>query len=263
VSLKNKLLTHTFFRSLAHFLKFKYELSWIFKLFQTYKTRCPQNDLELEIMGGKLVSARLLRETQGMIVSAGVGTDLDFELKVIKKTGKKVLALDPTETSLKHYLKVARVNRRLCRNLVFKNKALSIDGNDLRFFSGDGDRMASTSDSHSIGNSNEMLYKSVALNELLEQKISYLKMDIEGYEYKILESLDAPLSIPQIAIEFHHFCIPERTLSESMKWTELLKTWGYTAYDFGSWAGRSRKLPKYTSLNSDLNVEILFIKEGY
>ena len=78
-----------------------------------------------------------------------------------------------------------------------------------------------------------------------------------------LESLDAPLSVPQIAIEFHHFCIPERTLSESMKWTELLKSWGYTAYDFGSWAGRSRKLPKYTSLNSDLNVEILFIKEGY
>ena len=244
-------------------MKFKHELSWIFKLFEADKNRCPQNDLDLEVMGGKLVSARLLRETQGVVVSAGVGTDLDFELTVIKKTGKKVLALDPTETSLKHYQKVVMANRRLSRNLEFKNMALSIDGNDLRFFSGDGDRMASTSESHSIGNSNEMLYKSVALIELLANEIAYLKMDIEGYEYKILESLDSPLSIPQIAIEFHHFCIPERSLAETVKWTELLKTWGYTAYDFGSWAGRSRKLPKYTSLNSDLNVEILFIKQGY
>lgn len=86
-------------------------------------------------------------------------------------------------------------------------------------------------------------------------------MDIDGNEYTILESLEEPLTNPQIAIEFHHFCIPERTLDETTKFIELLESWSYSAYDFGSWAGRGGKLPKYVSLYSDLNVEILFIKE--
>lgn len=262
MSIKEKLLANPFTRKLVYTIKFKHELAWLFKFIENRNVRCPHNDLDLEILGGKLVSIRLLQKYGGLVVSAGVGTDLDFELEIIKKTGKKVLALDPTETSLVHYKKVARINRRLCRNLEFRNIALSVDGENLKFFSGDGDRMASTSDKHSIGNANEMIFKSVALKELLKHEISYLKMDIEGFEYTILESLETPLNIPQIAIEFHHFCIPERSLSETIKWTQLLESWGYTAYDFGSWAGRSRLLPKHTALFSDINVEILFVKEG-
>ena len=262
MSLKKLLLKNSTARNLAQIIRYKHSTSWIISSFESRKNLCPKNDLELEIMGGKLVSKRLLQKDDGLVVSAGVGTDLDFELEVLKKTGKKVIALDPTETSLRHYQKVAKINKRLCRNLEFRNVALSVDGKELKFYSGDGDRMASTSESHHIGNSNEMVFKSVALEEFLHRNIAYLKMDIEGFEYSILESLDSPLTIPQIAIEFHHFCIPQRSLSETVKWVQILESWGYTAYDFGSWAGRSRRLPEYTSLFSDINVEILFVKES-
>ena len=149
----------------------------------------------------------------------------------------------------------------MSKKLKFVNLAISTLGEDLIFYSSDGDRMASTSNTHAIGNSNKMIFKSIALNKILtEQRVSYLKLDIEGYEYSLLESFDQSIYIPQIAIEFHHFCIPDRTIEETLKWVNKFKSWGYEVYDFGSWAGRSRKLPKYTSKESDLNVEFLFVK---
>jgi FkbM family methyltransferase len=223
-------------------------------------TKCPQNDLQLQIIGGKLVSKRLLSEG-GIVVSAGVGTDLDFEYGIIDEIGCNVIALDPTQTSQNFVSRSQKVNKKLSTKLKFLNLALSADGQNLDFFSGDGDRMASTTKSHSIGNSNQMVFKSASLNEILRsEEVAYLKLDIEGYEYTLLENMTSPLTIPQVAIEFHHFCIPERSLTESIKWIEKFESWGYTSFDFGSWAGRSRKLPRYTSLFSDLNVEILFVK---
>lgn len=112
---------------------------------------------------------KLVRETLGIVVSAGVGTDLDFELGIIKKTGKQVIALYPTKTSLNHYLKVGTANKFLFRQLEFRSIALSVDGKPLKFFSGDGDRMATNSGSHSIGNSNEMLFEPIGLKEILKK----------------------------------------------------------------------------------------------
>lgn len=238
-------------------------LKYISTFIENRYVKCSQNDYELAILGGKLIAKSRLKQNQ-VVVSAGVGTDLNFELEVISRLGNTVLAIDPTEVSANYIARARAVNCKKLEKLRFVNKALTKDGEPIIFYSGDGDRMASTSATHSIGNSNSMTFESVSLEELQSiEDIGYLKLDIEGYEYVLLESLTKPLTIPQIAIEFHLFCIDERTLTETIKWIETIISWGYTAIDYGAWAGRTRNIPKYSALFTDTNVELLFIRNDF
>jgi FkbM family methyltransferase len=229
---------------------------------QSFKNKCPKNDLQLEIIGGKLISRKLLKSHQ-VVVSVGIGTDLDFDLGIIRRFGNRVIAIDPTDVSKAFVNRVSTANPKLVRKLKFINKALSIDGAPLHFYSGDGDRMATSSKKHTIGKNNSFIFPSVSIIELLEDyDVGYLKLDIEGYEYQMFEVILGRVRIPQIAIEFHHFCVSDLSITKEIDFINSMEKIGYDAYDFGSWAGRTRRLPTHVQLFKDLNVEILFVNNS-
>jgi hypothetical protein len=244
---------------ISDFIQFRNSWRGAILWFQSFGNKCPINDLELELIGGKLISRKMLKRHQ-FVVSAGVGTDLDFDLGVIRKLGNRVISIDPTEVSRVFVNRVSVANPKLMKKLNFINKAITIDGAPLHFYSGDGDRMATTSKTHSIGKNNSFVFPSIGIFELLENyDIGYLKLDIEGYEYQMFDLILSKIRIPQIAIEFHHFCDSELSLSEAIDFINSMRKIGYDAYDFGSWAGRTRRLPTHVQLFQDLNVEILFV----
>ena len=48
----------------------------------------------------------------------------------------------------------------------------------------------------------------------LEEKIGFVKIDVEGAEYEVYEQC---LGIPQICIEFHSFCLPDKTIKDDLR----------------------------------------------
>ena len=258
-TLKNR---NSFFRSVLEFLVYRNSIRGISLWIESLLVRCPKNDLDMKIIGGKLVSRKMLKK-EHVVISAGIGSDLDFEMGLSRKLGNTVIGIDPTKVSLNFLTRISKVNSNLMQRFKFINKALTANGERLEFFSGDQDRMATTSKNHSIGNTNTFDFEGISLGDLIRNNnVGYLKLDIEGYEYQLFEALLNEFRIPQIAIEFHHFCVDELTAVDALEFINKMEEKGYTAYDFGSWAGRTRKLPRNVSLFKDNLVEILFVLES-
>jgi FkbM family methyltransferase len=238
---------------------------------RTYRTICgvfnKNNDdslcypYNLEIIGGKLVCLDLI-PTDSTIISGGVGNDIKFEMELIKKKNTLVVGIDPTNIAEKFIENEKQVFQELNKRYVYLKKALSNTNSELKLYYGENDFMSSVSSQHrDTKDSNYFYCEAITIEELLKAytNVSYLKLDIEGAEYKILNELKH-ISIPQISIEFHHHCSAEYSLTETTDLIHKFVEMGYDVIDYGAYHGAGRKLPAYVSKWSDLNCELLFIK---
>lgn len=214
----------------------------------------------IEILGGKAVCLDLI-EDGSTIVSGGIGNDVEFERECIHKKNVKVIGFDPTDTA-ELFIAKYKSDKKFNKNYEFKKLAITADSQPIKLYYGDDDFMSSTSSEHrDVLSTNYKICESVSLNDILIEykNISYLKLDIEGPEYEIINNLGG-INIPQISIEFHHHCDKRFTLEDTISCVRKLVDMGYEVFDYGEFHGRKRKLPKYVSKWSDLNCEFLFIK---
>lgn len=154
--------------------------------------------------GGFFVADNYLTK-DSVVYSFGVGEDISFDESLISKYGCSVYAFDPTPRSIQW---------------ITKNNTPSL----LHFFpyglddkTGIVEFLLPKNDNHVSGSVIDQLnvdkYKKVKVpmkcltdivQDLKHNKIDVLKMDIEGSEYKVLDSiLAAPVNIKQILIEIH------------------------------------------------------------
>ena len=215
----------------------------------------------LEVIDGKLICLDLI-PTGSTIISGGIGNDIKFELELIKKKNALIIGIDPTIIAEKFIenkkLEIPELNNRY----VYLKKALSHNNSALKLYFGENDFMSSVSSQHRDTKEDNYFYcEAITIEDLQKEytNISYLKLDIEGAEYSILNELQH-ISIPQISIEFHHHCSTEYTLAETIKLIQKFAEMGYDVIDYGAFHGAGRKLPDYVSKWSDLNCELLFIK---
>ena len=217
---------------------------------------------DFQIIGGKLISLDLVPENS-TIISGGIGNDVEFELELIRRKKVNIIGIDPTETASKFISGIKEKDSELMKKFTYIKKGISHSEDDLKLFYGENDFMSSISAGHrDIMENNYFICKTVTIESLLEKynDISYLKLDIEGAEYKILDKLTS-LTIPQISIEFHHHCSTEYRIEDTIKNIRRIEEMGYDAIDYGSFHGYKRELPRYVSKWSDLNDELLFIKK--
>jgi FkbM family methyltransferase len=216
---------------------------------------------KLEIIEGKLICLDLI--TPGStIISGGVGNDVRFELQLIEKKNTKVIGLDPTTVAETFIEREKQSYPKLKTNYTYLKKALSNTNEKIKMFYGENDFMSSISSHHRDAKDGNFFYcEATTLGSLLNEykNVSYLKIDIEGAEYAILEEMKE-ISVPQISIEFHHHCSDEYTLEQSIRLIKKIEAMGYDVIDYGAYHGRDRKLPEFVSKWSDLNCELLFIK---
>jgi FkbM family methyltransferase len=161
-------------------------------------------DAENDCYGAYALDATGLHP-ESVVYSVGIGTDISFDLDLIRRYGVTVHAFDPTPQSL------AWIDRQsLPDQLVVHPFGLaSIDGT-AHFFAPSNPAKVSASMTPSREHSGQVLDLPVrrltGIMALLgHQQIDLLKLDIEGAEYEVIDDLiDSQVCVRQLLVEFHH-----------------------------------------------------------
>jgi FkbM family methyltransferase len=154
-----------------------------------------------------VVPFRLLNQ-DSICYSLGVGEDISFDLDLIKRVGCNIFAYDPTPRAIVY----AQKWQKKIPNFHFQPMGVWDKTEIMKFYAPVNREHVS----HSILNiqktSTYFEASCKRLSTLMKEnghsKIDLLKMDIEGAEYTVLDSiLDDGLKIPVICVEFdelHH-----------------------------------------------------------
>jgi len=167
----------------------------------------PDLQCSYEVLGNDnaqfAIHSEKLRE-QARIYSFGIGTDISFDLELIRKFGVQVHAFDPTPRSLA-WLKTQKIPPAFH---VHQYGVAACDGM-LRF----APPKSPAHVSHTIVQRDGLEHSICApvrrittiMKELGHDSIDILKMDVEGAEYAVLRDvLENSIMVRQLCVEFHH-----------------------------------------------------------
>jgi FkbM family methyltransferase len=154
--------------------------------------------------GGFFINPDLL-SSQSIVYSIGIGKDISFDLACIRKHGCKVYGFDPTPKSI-GFIR----GKNLPASFQFFDYGITAgESGEAEFFLPDNPNGTSGSMIQSDGislHSIKVKMKSFAdiAAEMGHRHVDVLKMDIEGSEYEVLESiLNSKVTVDQILVEFH------------------------------------------------------------
>jgi FkbM family methyltransferase len=168
----------------------------------------PDVDVAAETIGSAYGSHTVLRDgldARSIVYSFGVGEDVSFDLGLIERYGCFVHAFDPTARSIAW----ARAN---VDHLLWKLHPIGIAASDgeAEFTSPDNKAHVSFFRATEPARNNDSVQLAVRslpsiMRDLSHDRIDLLKMDIEGFEYEVLQAmLEGPIRPAQVAVEFHH-----------------------------------------------------------
>lgn len=158
--------------------------------------------------------------------SAGAGEDISFDVELVKLYGCEVFIFDPTPKAVKHFEDLEKAIKKGTKIAINNNQDqfYDLDKDDLdkihflklglwnkrkkiKFFSPQNPGHASFSALNLQKTRNFIYGKVDKLSNIMKKfghkKISLLKLDIEGAEYKVVESIaEDDLDIDLICVEF-------------------------------------------------------------
>lgn len=152
--------------------------------------------------GGWVVPTDLLNN-KSICYCAGCGEDISFDTRLIDEFGCDVYAFDPTPRAIKYVENVTNKNP----NYHFYAFGLWDKADTLKFFAPKNSKHVS----HSLLNlqkTQEHIFVKVKrlaniIKDLGHSKIDLLKIDIEGAEYKVIESIiEDDIDIKIICVEY-------------------------------------------------------------
>lgn len=194
---------------------------------------------DLITAGNYIIDLNLVKEGS-TVISAGIGRCTKFEEFLMHHKKCKIIAIDPTDLSEKYALSKFKQNDKF----VFIKKALFQKDKDTVTFHERREELIGTGPENDVCESfmtptfvkadKQRLVEAVHLEDICESEpnISCLKMDIEGAEYPLIQSLEK-LDIPQVTLEFHFYnsgfskIIKKEEQSAAMR---KMKVLGYNEY---------------------------------
>jgi FkbM family methyltransferase len=172
------------------------------------------------------------------IVDVGCADDPDFSIFIMNKYDCKCFGIDPTK---KHFEALNNVE------LNYKNKfkhlpyAVATENGKLIFHESENNTSGSLLVKHTNVKNDLVTSYEVDTINLVELKrlildkggkINFLKLDLEGAEYKLLENI-TPMDlndIEQIFIEFHHHCIEGITIKDTLLFVKKIENFGFKSF---------------------------------
>jgi FkbM family methyltransferase len=170
------------------------------------------------------------------IVDVGCGFDADFSVYLIRKYGLKSLGVDPT---LKHRESLLILEKKWGGRFVHVPVAVSASDGKITFHESVENVSGSIISEHkNVKNDHVRTYEvdSVSLKNLPGRlgltRIEYIKLDLEGAEYDLLQNIKAGDvgAYDQIFIEFHHHCIPTFSREDTMDRVKKVAACGFVTY---------------------------------
>lgn len=169
-----------------------------------------------------------------VVYCAGAGDDISFEKALVERFGCKVVVLDPSPTGK---LTMSRPENQT-PGLLFEPVGLADEDAEYSFEAPEEREKGSYVPGRARPGADT--FPCLSLPTLMRKhghsRIDLLKMDIEGFEYRVLEQiLVQHLPIRQICVEFHHFMLPELSNFDTMKMILRLRGRGYRLIDRVYW----------------------------
>ena len=174
---------------------------------------------------------RSLIDSESVIYSVGVGSNIDFDLELIDSLGVTVHAFDPTPRSVE-WVK----EQELPKKFIFHPVGLSAENGSMSFYPPAKPTSTHFSPVDRYGNTENEIKAPVKdidtiASELNHRKIDLLKMDIEGAEYEVIKALpNSEININQILIEFHHM-YKGISISQTVEAINTLKKLGFELFN--------------------------------
>jgi FkbM family methyltransferase len=137
-----------------------------------------------------------------IVYSGGVGEDISFELELVRRFGVQVVMFDPSE-----------VGRKTVASLLSRAELDGIQYQPLGLAGKSGGHECAAAGAEDgfgiragVGLAVECTTIAAEMRARGHDLIDLLKLDIEGFEYEVLEDcLRRRIPIRQLCVEFHHF----------------------------------------------------------
>lgn len=176
--------------------------------------------------GGWWIAPTLVRNNS-TVLSFGLAHDISFDLEILKRFPTvKIIGIDPTPISERT---VAQIPFELKNR--YKYVPLALSGK------------------YGVINIDSVGYKSMPLGGFMneEEDYSVLKMDIEGFEYEVFDSI-SEMKFDQVCVEWHHWLDNKYTINDTMFFINKIRKMGY-------------EFAHYTNKENRQIQETLFIRE--
>lgn len=181
-----------------------------------------------EYGGWPVITSQL--DSTSIVLSFGLGEDISFDLGIIDRFGSTVHGFDPTPKAVQFI-----ESQDVPEQFHFHNFGLAGSTGVLSFNAPEHEGYASYSATHSSSSSNTQIDLPVKnIDEIFKRlqldKVDVLKMDIEGSENEVIESMKDSIVRPaQILVEFHHR-IHKTDFSRTRSAIEILESMGYRLF---------------------------------
>lgn len=175
-------------------------------------------------------------DSNSTIIDVGCAGDADFSVYMMEKYGVKSIGVDPTH---KHMDALRALSQKMNGKFVHEPIAVSATDGEITFNESVENISGSILTDHkNIKHDTVKSYnvRSIGLKNLPAHlhlsKIEYIKLDLEGAEYDLLENLQkADLEkYEQIFIEFHHHAVPRFTEKETIRCAKKLESFGFKSF---------------------------------
>lgn len=173
---------------------------------------------------------------------------------------KEYIGVEPNTTLYENHLIALMKNKnvKMINKAIYRKSNVNINFTEVKNNEA-GNILANSNNLFKWGEEapKEYLVQSITIGDLLKhfniEYVDYLKIDIEGAEYFLIETLNEDIcnKIDQISIEFHDFIDP-KLKNKSKEYVQKIIDFGYTLHSSKRWGGR---------YGTDY-MDTLFIKNG-
>ena len=164
--------------------------------------------------------------SHSIVYSAGVGRDISFELALWKRFGCMIYLFDPSPTGIA----TMSQEENQVEGIIFSPVGLAGESGQMEF----GEPLDAEEGSFSIAaqSARRIRLDCISVADFMRQQghdhVDLLKMDIEGSEYAVLDSiLQGRLPVRMICCEFHHF-LPGYSRLTTLRSILKLRQHGYS-----------------------------------
>ena len=170
------------------------------------------------------------------VIDVGCSYEAEFSVAMIERYGAKAVAVDPT---LKHRPALARLADRYPHRFQHVPFAIAAHNTTMMFYESSTNESGSILPDHVNAIRDQLTSHEVKtltpialLDHLGLDSADILKLDIEGAEYELLQSIRADDLAPfrQLFIEFHHHAVQRYSQVDTRVLVDMVCGFGYKTY---------------------------------